>query len=260
MINSFWTFSLESLRRAKATIDNLYSPFYYGDSNVTEGNQFLISCIAEPPITWYKDGVPIEMHFVRDGEDEFTHTISDHLRNHLTGKVESKLSVSRAVLRHKGKYQCNINHENSHVLNVEPAPVRAYSEDIDEGFAAFADEDDHDDDRMSFERTLEENPTTISAGLAIQSNEITESTRYFSPNFETIEETDLEYTVDDSHEKFINEPAFSISITTTPLPSLTNIPFHPTHANYYEIHTTYEVPSEVQTQNHPDKHRHKGSQ
>lgn len=157
------------------------------------------------------------------------------------------------MLRHKGKYQCNINHENSHVLYVHQAPVLVESEEVDEGFAAFTAEDDHEEERTRFERPLER---TTSSVLATYINEMTESPRFSSPDFETVEESVLDYDDGDSREKYIEEPTVPILVTTTSSPSLTNIPLHPTHAN----HVVHEVPSEVKTQNHPETHRHKGSQ
>lgn len=215
------------------------------------------------------------------------YTTSDHVRDDLSGKYESTLSVSRAVLRHKGKYQCNINHDNAHFLHVHPAPVS-----IDESFDAFEDENDHDDQRSNFEQ-LNENDKTINydqpkeydkqssfgfeqpieddkpipTTMMTFTRVVTESTKFVSSDIESI----LDYDDEKSHEKFIDEPTIFdgsgsleydstvLVFTTTSSPSLTNIPFHSTHANHV-LHTTHEVPSEVKTQNHPEKHRHKGSQ
>lgn len=144
---------------------------------------------------------------------------------------------------------------------MEPAPVVVDREEIDEGNAAFVTDDDQEDERMSFVRQLEELSPTISAVLTTYTSELTELSRFSSSDSDTNEETVLNYDGDESHEKekYIDGPKVSISITTTSSPSLTNIPLHPTHANYV-VHKTHEVPSEVQTQNHPEKHRHKGSQ
>lgn len=217
------------------------------------------------------------------------YTTSDHVRDDLNGKFESTLSVSRAVLRHKGKYQCNINHDNAHFLHVHPAPV---SIENDESFDAFEAENDHDDQRTDFERPdesekqirfkrpLEDDKTTsfsfeqpieddkpTPTTMMIFTSFVTESKKFVSPNIESI----LDYEDEKSHEKFIDEPTIfdgsgSLEydstvqvLTTTSSPSLTNIPLHPTHANHVP-HTTHEEPSEVKTQIHLDKHRHKGSQ
>ena len=272
--------------KSKVSIDNLYSPLYIGDSNVTEGKHFSIRCWAEPPIAWFKDGEPIEKHFVRhNGVDEFTYTTRDHVREDQIGKVESTLSVSHAVLRHKGKYQCNVNHDNSHFINVHPAPRTAFEND--ESFDAFEAEDDHEEPRMSFEVPLEDDKP-IASTMMIFTKVVTEAAKIETSDIESI----LDYDEEKSHEKFIDEPtsiddyestefestvqvlATSTKMTTstttttisttsatstTPSPSLTNIPFHPTHANHV-VHTTHVIPSEVKTQNHPEKHRHKGSQ
>lgn len=135
--------------KPQVAIDNLYSPFYFGDPNVTEGKQFWISCRAEPPIKWYKDGEAIEKNFLRYGKDEFTYTAKD--LEGQNGKTESTLSVTRASLRHKGKYQCNINHENSHYLNVHPARQPRESEEISQASDV---DDDHEDMRTSFEPSV----------------------------------------------------------------------------------------------------------
>lgn len=166
-------------------IDNLYSPFYFGDPNVTEGKQFWISCRAEPPIKWYKDGEPIEQNFLRMGKDEFEYMAKD--REGLHGKTESTLSVTKAVLRHKGKYQCNINHENSHYLNVHPARQLRESE---ENFPALEVDDDHEDMRTSFEPSF----ASIPATKAFPPTEITK--------FDTAFESNLEYDDEKSREKF----------------------------------------------------------
>lgn len=268
--------------KPKATIDNLYSPLYYGDLNVTEGKQFSIRCWAEPPISWFKDGEPIEKHFIRHNAlEQFSYTLSDHPVRDLKGKVESTLTVSHAILRHKGKYQCNVNHHNAHVLNVHPAPRVAL--ESDESFDTFEAENDHEEQRMSFETPLE-GDRPIASTMMIFTGVVTQAPRVVETPYV---ESNLDYDEEKSHEKFIDEPTTleeiesseyestvqmlptstktttSSSTTTTTMPttkittsspSLTNIPFHPTHANHV-VHTTHEIPSEVKTQNH-----HKGSQ
>lgn len=256
---------------ADSFTDNLYSPFYYGDSNVTEGKQFWISCRAEPPIRWYKDGEPIERHFVRHSDDEPTYSTRDFMGEDFKGKVESKLSVSRAVLRHKGKYQCNIKHENSHYLHVHQLPPKIESDEHEESFSLFEPENDHEDHRMSFETPIEEARVIVSTAMS-NLNAVT-----FSPI--------LTYDDDMSHEKYVNEPstfngfvspsyettsqviAMTTSSPAISLPSLTrltNIPTHahPTHETTHSkhvVHTTHVIPSEV-TQNHLEQHLYKGSQ
>lgn len=211
------------------------------------------------------------------------YTTSDHVRDELNGKFESTLSVSRAVLRHKGKYQCNINHENAHFLHVQPAPI---SLEEDESFDAFEAENDHDDQRVNFE-LLDENIEPISfdppeddiassfsfeqpieddrpipTTMMIPTTVVTTTMKFVSSDFESVGDYDEEK----SHEKLSFDGSGSLNydstvqvLTTTSSPSLTNIPLHTTHANHV-LHTTHELPSEVKTQNHPEKHRHKGSQ
>lgn len=239
---------------------------------MTEGKQFWISCRAEPPIHWFKDGEPIERHFVRHSDDEPTYSTRDFMGEEFKGKVESKLSVSRAVLRHKGKYQCNIKHENFHYLHIHQLPAKIESDENEESFSLFEPENDHEDHRMSFETSIDEARVVVSTAMS-NLDAVT-----FSPI--------LNYDDDMSHEKYVNEPSTfngfdspsyettsQIISTTTSSPaislpsltSLTNIPTHahPTHETTHSnhvVHTTHVIPSEVKTQNHPEQHRHKGSQ
>lgn len=243
---------------------------------MTVGKQFTIKCWAEPPVSWFKDGEPIEKHFVRhNGADEFTYTTRDHVREDLSGKVESTLSVTHAVLRHKGKYQCNVNHKGSHVLHVHP----------DESFDAFEAENDHEEQRSSFESPLEDDKPVAST-MMVFTNLVSDYPKFEPSGIEPL----LDYD-EKSHEKLTDDgfdsseleipiqvlaastkiststtaSTTTVATTTTTVtsstssPSLTNIPLHPTHANHV-VHKTHEIPSEVKTQNHPEKHRHKGSQ
>lgn len=251
--------------------DNLHKPFYFGDLNVTEGTKFTISCTAERPVKWYKDGEPIEKHFVRHGQEEFSYTARDNAREGPNGKIESTLEVSRAVLRHKGKYQCNINHENAHHLHVHPLPKHIESDGIVETFKSLDSADDHVDQRVRYEIPLEEDKplaTTMMMMMINLPNEVTESSRKPSPDF------DSDYDEDKSLEKFVDQQSadnsFSLAdyettsrvLTTMNTPSLTNIPLHPTHATHsnHVAHTTHVIPSEVKTQTHHEQHVHKGSQ
>lgn len=202
------------------------------------------------------------------------------------GKVESTLSVSRAVLRHKGKYKCNINHANSFDVHVQRAPPTIESAEIEESFSLYEPENDHEDQRMRFESPVDDVKVMLTTTINFMIIP-TESAR--------IESSDIGSFFDDyddkSREKYIDEPStfngffspeFEVTspvVTTTSSPeisltslpsltsetSLTNIPFHahPTHEttrSNHVVHTTHVIPSEVKTQNHPEQHLHKGSQ
>jgi hypothetical protein len=247
--------------KTEASIDNLYSPLYYGDESVLEGKQFLITCLAEKPISWYKDGEPIESGFVRQGDEEFTYTTRLNEKDDLKGKIESTLSVSHAVLRHKGKYQCNIKHENAHILQVHPAPLALESEE----FGRFESVDDHDEMRVSFE----ESDPVASTITMVSVRSTKRPTRL-----------ELDDYTDKSHETIANEPSIFddsdnqdytstwvlSTSTSASIISLTNSPSHatkvnPTHATTHTthaVHTTHVIPSEVKLQDHHSKHN-KGS-
>jgi hypothetical protein len=117
---------------------------YVGDSNVTVGKPFKIQCLSKVPIEWHKDDQPIhEDSFSND--DTFGYVKSDVTKEN--NMAESTLSVNHALLRHSGKYKCNINHKNSHALyvNENQKPVEIS-----------VDEDDHLEVRVSFEPPIEE--------------------------------------------------------------------------------------------------------
>lgn len=192
-------------------------------------------------------------------------------------KVESKLSVSHAVLRHKGKYQCNVNHNNAHYLHVHPAPSVMESEEISESFAPFESENDHEDHRVSFERRSEDEMRIPSTLMSFTIDATATPDAEFSPDTEPLPD----YDEDKSHENFVDEPTtfddlnsppyettprMSVTSTSLPITSLTDIPFHPTkvypthetaHSNYV-VHSTHVIPSEVKMQDQLDKI--KGSQ
>lgn len=245
---------------SKYAIDNLYAPLYFGDPNVTEGKQFRIICRSEKPIQWFKDGEPIENHFIRHrNEDEFSYNIRDNESEDSNGKVDSTLTVSRAVLRHKGRYQCNINHKNSHFLNVHPsAQTSDNSEEHEDtkGSAFFEPENDHEDQREKYDPPFEMDRSSSTVESFIKT--VTEST--LLPN-----NVDLIQTFEESHENF-EKPAssedssdsfqYTSTIIVTTLPSFTNPSIQTTtHA------TTHSTASEVVfTKNHLEKHHSKGSQ
>lgn len=97
--------------------DNLYSVIYWGDPNVTVGNAFWIRCIVpiSEPVDWYKDGEPIEKH---KQHNNFAFEIQEKDKIGDPNKIEAKLTVNRAILRHEGRYQCNNLHANSHYVRV----------------------------------------------------------------------------------------------------------------------------------------------
>ncbi|CRL08187.1 CLUMA_CG021019, isoform A [Clunio marinus] len=259
----------------KEPIDNLYSPIYYGDSNVMEGEKFWISCTAEPPISWYKDGEPIEEHFARHiDKDKFTFTTRDHMRANLNGKMESTLTVSRAVIRHKGKYQCNINHDNSYYLHVHPARVIVGN--------TFEADNDHTDDRISFEPfTKDRTMSTTMLSFAVD-EVLTESS---NNNIKSDIETILDEAEEKSREKLVeasralNELNYNrydstshliltsttsaspvLSVTQSiPLPStIRNSSPHMTTHTSVVVHTTRAKASEVEIKGHHAKQDHEG--
>jgi hypothetical protein len=168
------------------------------------------------------------------------------------------------VLRHKGKYQCNINHKNSHFLNVHPSP-RTYEntkEQEEDKLALFESENDHEDQRLRFEPSIEEDQFLESTVITF-TEKVTETAAFSSANIDTIPDFDEEK----SHEKFVDEPityedfssprefdvTASISFTTisSSLPSLTNIPsIHSTHATTHKIYPTNKPSEAVITQTH----------
>lgn len=259
--------------KSENSIDNLYKPIYVGDSNVTEGQQFWISCTADPPISWYIDGKPIEKHFERH---EFTFSADDNEGDVHNGKIKSRLNFGRAALRHKGKYQCNVNHENSHYVHVQP--TEAPPEEIDDRLMPDELENDHEDVRDSFEPELEDDQQMPST-MMMYTLPVVETSRT-EPDNEQFDDDD-----EKSHENLkVDQPTmseeqpttlddfkpfelattsqlFSTTTSSSTPASFTNISSHPTHAthNNHAVHSTHAIPSEVQTQTHPDKH-HKGSQ
>lgn len=170
--------------------------------------------------------------------------------------------MTRAVLRHKGRYQCNINHKNSHFLNVHPSQrTTENKEELDEEKFLFDSEDDHEDKRIRFELSSEsdrESTTSVSTFNDIYYGGHSESDEFYGV---------------ESHEKFLKEPTThnfvvdefdttpQISTTTLPLlPSLTKIPS--THSTHATTHTNNPSgPSEaVIVQTHLESLRFKGSQ
>lgn len=79
-------------------INNLYSPFYYGDSHIEVGHPFAITCIVmrTEPIHWEKDGDIIDTGLAQaysgSGGNEGKLKRSTHGRQALRGGVEVVLS------------------------------------------------------------------------------------------------------------------------------------------------------------------------
>lgn len=148
-------------------MDNLYSVIYVGDSNVTVGKAFHIQCLSKVPIEWHKDERPIQEHFVRHSKDEFNYEQHDVSKDN--DMIESTLSVNHALLRHSGKYKCNIRHQNSHVLY-----VNENTESIEMSVFEKHDEDDHLEVRVSYEPPVQDNEL-VKSTMMIFLEEITET-------------------------------------------------------------------------------------
>lgn len=197
-------------------IDNLYSVIYFGDSNVTVGKSFFIRCLADRPIEWHKDGEPIQKHFVRHSKDEFTYTVRDYPKSDDSGKVESTLSVNRAILKHEGRYQCNMNHENSHLLRVLRNDLMPTIDDNDsdeeqemgtsEHFAALDDDDDHINDRLKFETPIGDDRIFTSTMMMMPSSDVTETSKAFEASYEMMQiDDDDDSNGKSSHERQIDD-------------------------------------------------------
>lgn len=263
---------------------------------MTEGKPFWIRCKAEPPINWFKDGERIEKHLIRHGNENFTYSVKDLVLEDLKKKIESTLTISKAALRHKGKYQCNVNYNSSYFVHVHPAPTVMDEEMF---ISNLGPDEDHEEERMRFETPIESDKAMPSTMMRFTTPPVTQSTQDFVeslPDFdfetplseemtredqnevvyeESIDERIREEIIEKKNfpqENFITFPeqpditddVLSTAFSSPEITSLTNIPHHmrwmvTTHS-YHVVHTTHAIPSEVQTQNHPDKHRHKGSQ
>lgn len=230
-----------------------------------EGKQFWITCQAEKPIKWHKDGDPIDFVFVRQGDEEFTYSTRLNERDDLKGKVESTLNVSHAVLRHRGRYQCNTNHESAHVLHVEPTPV-SLKDESEKRFHPFDADDDHDDFSPSFEDSLDDD--SPAASTMMHSIAATQSTKIFNVDNDDKSHENPSFT--DESEDYESEVVQTTMTSTTttestsPPISFTNSPIpttkaHSTHANIQTNNAIHTLPSEVEKQDHLDKHP-KGSQ
>lgn len=220
-------------------LDNLYSVIYVGDSNVTVGKPFRIQCLSKVPIEWHKDGRPIQEHFVRHSKDEFNYEQHDVSKDN--DMIESTLSVNHALLRHSGKYKCNIHHQNSHVLyvneNAEMIEVSVFEKDDDD------DEDDHLEVRVSFEPPVVEDELIKSTMMIFV--EETEPNRI---NLDMEEEIDYD---EMSSETSVEEKTTLSSImSSTVIPSTTSsIPLlkHPKHFEKSPLTSTIEPTNEPST-------------
>jgi hypothetical protein len=248
--------------KSKSPIDNLYSPIYFGDLNVHEGKQFWITCQAEKPIKWHKDGEPIETGFVRQGDEEFTYSTRINERADLRGKFESTLNVSHAVLRHRGKYQCNINHESAHILQVDALKVAKpdESERDEKNLGIFEPDDDHEDSSQNFEDFLEEDRPA--ASTMMHSSAVTQSSKSFDMDDKSHETPFDNYDSEDdltSEMELTTKSSVTTSESSFPTLSFTNSPILTTHETIQLNNAIHKFPSEVDKQDHLDKHL-KGSQ
>jgi hypothetical protein len=217
---------------------------------VHEGKQFWIKCRAEKPIKWYKDGEPIETGFIRQGDEEFTYSTRINERDDLKGKVESTLNVSHAVLRHRGKYQCNINHESAHILHVSELPV-SQTDDTEhniKNIGTFETNDDH-------EESLEEDRPA--ASTMMHSSDVTHSYKSVVRNESPENSHDSDDAEDYKNEEFSTKSSETTSETVLPVLSFTNSPIPTTHETI-QFNNAIQ-PSEGKKQDHLDKHP-KGSQ
>jgi hypothetical protein len=157
-------------------------------------------------------------------------------------------------LRHKGRYQCNINHKNSHFLNVHPSAQTSDNSEEQESIknvAYFESENDHEDQREKYDPPFEMTSSYSTIKSFVES--VTVST--FLPNsIDTIPNFDDEK----SHENFEEETTYEDSSDSFPytstIPSFTNPIQSTTHA------TTHSTTSEVVLNTHLEKHHFKGSQ
>uniref|UniRef100_A0A0N8ES29 Putative neural cell adhesion molecule l1 n=1 Tax=Aedes aegypti TaxID=7159 RepID=A0A0N8ES29_AEDAE len=105
----------------KRDTSNVYEVIYYGNSQVSVGDPFSISCIASitDPIDWLKDGEPIRKHSqIRHGKDEHSYIVSEMGVAGMRNKIEATISVQHALPKHQGRYQCNSRHKSYHMLYI----------------------------------------------------------------------------------------------------------------------------------------------
>jgi hypothetical protein len=138
---------------------------YVGDSNVTVGKPFKIQCLSKVPIDWHKDDQLLQDHdFMRHSKDEFGYVKSDVTKEN--DMAESTLSVNHALLRHSGKYKCNIKHKNSHAL---------YVNENDKPIEISVDDEDHLEVRVSFEPPIEEKKYELKSTMMIFMDDFSDS-------------------------------------------------------------------------------------
>jgi len=206
-------------------LDNLIAPIYIGDVNVTEGRPFTISCIAQRPIDWHKDGGSLQFHLVRHSKERFQYAQKDTPRDGHDNLMESVLSVTQAIKRHEGKYKCNPNHTNFHMLNVhDKAPFVITDED----------EYDHEEARARFEPPIGNEKMISTVMVSIDS--VTETVRDFDDSVEQqlVEEAPKETSVNDYDSTLEDDVVVTVTDSIIPdifFKSPANIPLnvHSTH-------------------------------
>lgn len=176
---------------------------YVGDSNVTVGKPFKIQCLSKVPIEWHKDDQPIhDRDFMRHSKNEFGYVKSDVMKEN--DMAESTLSVNHALLRHSGKYKCNINHKNSHAL---------YVNENDKPIEISVDEDDHLEVRVSFEPPIEERDE-LKSTMMVFMEDWTDSS-----SDEDYREPSTEFTKATTYLSSFTEPTTSTTTTETEMTS-----------------------------------------
>ena len=185
----------------------------------------------------------------------------------MNGKVESTLTVTKAVLRHKGRYQCNINHKNAHFLNVHPSAQTFQSSkdfEADEKKTYFDSENDHQDLRERFQKPTVENKAFAPHEKIIKTFTTPSSSQNYIESFPLFDDEKSHEKIEDESTTIYNyysdsseNPQTSTTIKMSTNISLYNVSlFNTTHATF---HLT--KPSEVTfTQIHLEKHHSKGSQ
>lgn len=185
-----------------------------GDSNVTIGKPFRIQCLSKVPIEWHKDGKPIEEHFVRHSKKEFNYVRLDVSKDN--DMIESTLSVNHALLRHSGKYKCNIHHLNSHMLyvnrNTESIEMSVFDDNENE-------EEDHLEVRVSFEQPVGED-NELKSTMMIFVEEISEPN---NRNLETDGGMDYDSMYSEIEEKVTDETTTRQLTTTLPSTTITTL-------------------------------------
>lgn len=213
---------------------------YVGDTNVTVGKPFWIQCLAEGPIEWHKDNQPIQqMHFIRHSKEDYSYSQQDD--PFADGrKVKSTIRVKHALKMHSGKYKCNMKHENSHVLHIHDAKSVIVELDSENGSM----EDDYDENdigRVSFEPPIIAEDA-LKSTMMMYVEEVSESNRLFSANFDESYEQLLEKNFNDFERlEFTTQSLPVISTSTTTHPPKHEI----NHKHNKHTHGTQHPPHET---------------